>query len=157
MARAQAQAGGMNGQVPRWAVSFADLVLLLLGCFVLLHAMEARRPKADAASAPGIAVPAGQLLAADRLFEAGEARLTERGRARLLVLAGSLRGGGATVSGRGVGEAGMRLDRFELAAARTAAVARALREGGIAEASIAVRVDNASAGRPGQTIAVARR
>ena len=30
--------------LPRWAVSFADLVLLLLGCFVLLHAMEAQGP-----------------------------------------------------------------------------------------------------------------
>ena len=29
--------------LPRWAVSFADLLLLLLGCFVLLHAMEAQR------------------------------------------------------------------------------------------------------------------
>ena len=61
------------------------------------------------------------------------------------------------MSGRGVGDAGLRLDRFELAAARTAAVARTLREGGIAEAAIAVRVDNAPSGRTGQTIAVARR
>ena len=30
--------------LPRWAVSFADLILLLLGCFVMLHAMEASRP-----------------------------------------------------------------------------------------------------------------
>ncbi|MGQ0660661.1 flagellar motor protein MotB [Sphingosinicella sp.] len=148
----------MSGSVPRWAVSFADLVLLLLGCFVLLHAMESQRPKADdAASMPRTTAPAGQLLAADSLFEAGEARLTEAGRSRLLALAGSLRGGGATVSGRGVSEAGLRLDRFELAAARAAAVARALREGGIAEAAIAVGVDNAPSGRPGQTIAVARR
>jgi len=146
----------MTAGVPRWAVSFADLVLLLLGCFVLLHAMEAQRPKADAVAAPRAALPAGQLLAADSLFEVGEARLTEAGRARLLGIAGSLRGGGVTVSGRGTGEAGLRLDRFELAAARTAAVARALREGGVAEAGIAVRVDNAPSGRPGQTIAVAR-
>jgi flagellar motor protein MotB len=143
--------------VPRWAVSFADLVLLLLGCFVLLHAMETQRPKADAATAPHAAVPTGQLLAADRLFEAGEARLTGAGRARLLALAGTLSGGGVSVSGRGVGDAGLRLDRFELAAARTAAVARTLREGGIAESAIAVRVDNAPSGRTGQTIAVARR
>jgi flagellar motor protein MotB len=147
----------MNASVPRWTVSFADLVLLLLGCFVLLHAMEARRPKADAASVPRPAAPAGQLLAADSLFEAGEARLTEAARTRLFALAVSLRGSGVTVSGRGVGEAGLRHDRFELAAARTAAVARALREGGIAEAAIAVRVDNAPSGRPGQTITVAPR
>lgn len=147
----------MNASVPRWAVSFADLVLLLLGCFVLLHAMEAQRPKAGAAVAPRDAVPAGRMLAADSLFEAGEARLTESGRARLLALVGSLRGGGVTVSGRGVGQAGSRLDRFELAAARTAAVARTLREGGVAEAAISVRVDNSPSGQPGQTIAIARR
>lgn len=147
----------MNASVPRWAVSFADLVLLLLGCFVLLHAMESQRPKADAAGAPSAAVPGGRLLTADSLFETGEARLTETGRARILGIAGGLRGVSVTVSGRGVGEAGSRLDRFELAAARTAAVARALREGGIAEQMIAVRVDNAPSGQPGQTIAVARR
>jgi flagellar motor protein MotB len=147
----------MTAAVPRWAVSFADLVLLLLGCFVLLHAMEAQRPKADAARAPRAAVPAGQLLAADSLFEAGEARLTEAARARLLAVAGALGGGRVTVSGRGVGEAGPRLDRFELAAARTAAVARTLREGGIDETAITVRVDNAPSGRPGQTIAIASR
>lgn len=148
----------MNASVPRWAVSFADLILLLLGCFVMLHAMEAQRPKADSASAVNPApAPVGQLLAADSLFEPGEARLTEAGRARLAVLAGTLRGAGVTVSGRGVGETGLRLDRFELAAARTAAVARALREAGIAENGIAIRVDNAPSGRPGQTIAVARR
>jgi flagellar motor protein MotB len=147
----------MNGSVPRWAVSFADLVLLLLGCFVLLHAMESQRPKADSASLPSAAAPAGQLLVADSLFEAGEARLTEAGRARILVIAGALRGGGVTVTGRGVGEAGARLDRFELAAARTAAVARALRDGGVPEHLIAVAVDNAPSGRTGQTIAVARR
>lgn len=147
----------MSAGASRWAVSFADLVLLLLGCFVLLHAMEAQRPKADAASLPRAATPGGRVLAADSLFEAGEARLTEAGRAGLLALAGTLRGGGVVVNGRGVGEAGQRLDRFELAAARTAAVARTLREGGIAEATIEVRVDNAPAGRPGQMIAVARR
>lgn len=147
----------MNASVPRWAVSFADLVLLLLGCFVLLHAMESQRPKADVASAPRAAAPAGRVLTADSLFEAGEARLTEAGRARILGIAASLRGGGVTVSGRGVGEAGSRLDRFELAAARTAAVARALREGGVAEQLISVRVDNSPSGQPGQTIAVARR
>ena len=32
-----------SAPVPRWAISFADLVLLLLGCFVLLHAMESAR------------------------------------------------------------------------------------------------------------------
>lgn len=147
----------MSGQVPRWAVSFADLGLLLLGCFVLLHAMEAQRPKADAATVPRPALPVGRVLAADSLFEGGEARLTEAGRAQLLVLAGTLRGGAVTVSGRGVGEMGLRLDRFELAAARTAAVARTLREGGVAEQMITIRVDNGPSGRPGQTIAVARR
>ena len=58
--------------VPRWAVSFADLFLLLLGCFVLLHAMEAARPQAGDPADAGRA--AGGYRAAE-LFQAGEAVL----------------------------------------------------------------------------------
>ena len=40
---------------PRWAVSFADLGLLLLGCFVMLHAMSRIDGEAGA-SAPAAAL-----------------------------------------------------------------------------------------------------
>ena len=109
--------------VPRWAVSFADLILLLLGCFVLLHAMEAARPRAATASAPPVD---RQELQAASLFEPGEARLTPVGEAKLAEAARRWAGRDIRILGSGAGEGSGRLDRFELAAARTAAVARAL-------------------------------
>jgi hypothetical protein len=145
----------VSANVPRWAVSFADLGLLLLGCFVLLHAMEARRPTAAAGSA-SVAVARGEVLIADEYFEPGDARLTEAGKARLAVLADRLAGGGVEIVSRGVGAGGPRLDRFELGAARTAALARALRAGGVAEAGMQLRVENMAAGPAGQRITLTR-
>jgi hypothetical protein len=142
----------------RWAISFADLLLLLLGCFVFLHAVEAARPTGSAGAAPGAAagpVPTAELDAAS-LFEPGEARLTEAGRARIAALVPQLRGGNVRVSSRGLGEGGGRLDRFELAAARSVAVSRALRAAGLDERAIAVSFDEA-AGPGGQRIVVSRR
>ena len=145
----------------RWAISFADLLLLLLGCFVFLHAIEAARPTASAGSA-GTApdasagrVPAAELDAAS-LFEPGEARLTDAGRARIVALVPGLRGAHVRVSSRGLGEGGGRLDRFELAAARSVAVSRALRAAGLDERAIAVSFDEAT-GPGGQRIAISRR
>ena len=113
--------------VPRWAVSLADLILLLLGCFVLLHAMEAARPKAAPTAAATPPVDRQELRAA-ALFEPGEARLTSDGEAVLAAAARRWAGRGVRIVGSGAGEGSGRLDRFELAAARTAAVARALRD-----------------------------
>jgi flagellar motor protein MotB len=143
--------------VPRWAVSFADLVLLLLGCFVFLHAIEAARPTAPAGAIPAHAAPRGFAASfrAGDLFEPGEARLTDAARERLATLAETLRTGRVAVASRGLAEGGRRLDRFELAAARSVAVARALREAGIDEHAISVSfAENGAAG--GQTIEIAR-
>ena len=142
----------------RWAISFADLLLLLLGCFVFLHAIEAARPTASAGTAPDST--ASRVLAAEldaaSLFEPGEARLTEAGRARIVALVPGLRGANVRVSSRGLGEGGGRLDRFELAAARSVAVSRALRAAGLDERAIAVSFDEAT-GPGGQRIAISRR
>jgi flagellar motor protein MotB len=138
--------------VPRWAISFADLVLLLLGCFVLLHAMEAARPKAT--EAPPAAAVAG--WPAETLFQPGEARLLDGARATLAAAARALAGHKVRIVSRGTGAGGARLDRFELAAARAAAVGRALQAGGVAERDIAIAL--AEGGGPaGQTIALERR
>ena len=125
--------------LPRWAVSFADLVLLLLGCFVMLHALEASRPKAAAAAA--VAAPAAapvRRFAAAELFQSGEALLRPDARETLRAEGG-------------------RQDRFEHPAARAAAIGRALREGGLAERDIAIVMAEAGAPGAGQTIAIARR
>jgi hypothetical protein len=137
----------MTVAIPRWAVSFADLILLLLGCFVLLHAMEAARPKAGASAA----VPAErQALQAAALFEPGEARLTSAGEASLADAARRWAGRAVRIIGSGAGEGSGRLDRFELAAARTAAVARSLPE-------TRVSIEMRDASSVGQTVEIIAR
>ena len=144
--------------LPRWAVSFADLLLLLLGCFVLLHAMEAQRSTAAAPAAAGApaATPVRAFNAAE-VFQPGEALLTPEAREALRAEGARLAGQSVRILSSGTGEEGGRLDRFELAAARAAAIGRALREGGIAERDIAVTMGDSGTPGAGQTIAVSRR
>lgn len=146
--------------LPRWAVSFADLLLLLLGCFVLLHAMEAQRPKAGGAATVAdnrqAAAPARSFAAAE-VFQQGEALLTSEAREALRAEGLRLAGHPVRILSTGTGEAGGRLDRFELAAARAAAVGRALREGGLAEGEIAIAMAESGASGSGQTIAISSR
>lgn len=111
----------MTGTAPRWAVSFADLGLLLLGCFIYLHVASG---PAARASAP---TPAAQ-FAADPLFHSDEARLNEEGLARVSALARS--GSRYRLVSTGLPPANSRLDGFELASARAAVVARAMRDTG---------------------------
>ena len=141
--------------LPRWAVSFADLGLLLLGCFVLLHAMEASRPKATAVASPQIA-PARSFTASD-VFQSGEALLTPEAREAMRAEGARHAGHPIRIFSTGTSKAGGRLDRFELAAARAAAIGRALREGGLAERDIAIAMGEAADPNAGQTIAISRR
>ena len=138
--------------VPRWAVSFADLVLLLLGCFVLLHAMEAARPHGSAVAAPA----ASGYRAAD-LFQPGEAVLKPEARTQLQAEGRRLAGRRVGIASIGTAEAGGRLDRFELSAARAAAVGRALQEGGLGERDIAIAVADSADPGAGQRIAITLR
>ena len=144
--------------LPRWAVSFADLLLLLLGCFVLLHAMEAQRSSASApvASAQAAATPVRSFNASE-VFQSGEALLTPEAREALRAEGARLAGHPVRILSTGTGEEGGRLDRFELAAARAAAIGRALREGGLAEGQIAISMGEGGAPGAGQVIAISRR
>lgn len=117
-------------RIPPWAVSFADLALLLLGSFVLLNALQA--PNASGAAA---GEPEGTRIAAAALFEPGEARLT---RAGARVLGDLARKGRLQIVSRGEDPATSRYDGFELAAARAAATGRALSRNGAAPAEIRV-------------------
>jgi flagellar motor protein MotB len=147
--------------LPRWAVSFADLLLLLLGCFVLLHAMEASRPKPAAGAAivasPSPAQAPVRAFNAAEVFQSGEALLTPEAREALRAEGGRLAGHPVRIVSSGSGEQGGRLDRFELAAARAAAVGRALREGGLADGDIAISMAESGTSGTGQTIAISRR
>jgi len=139
--------------VPRWAVSFADLFLLLLGCFVLLHAMEAARQ--HAATETGAAAAGGYRAA--ELFQSGEAVLKPGARSLLQAEGRRLAGHRIRIVSTGTAEAGGRLDRFELSAARAAAVGRALQEGGVRDRDVAIAMADGADPAAGQRIAISLR
>ena len=124
-------------RVPRWTVSFADLAVLLLSFFILLHAGSAREVAAGARAAFSSQTAAAPLLekSAASLFEPGEARLKPDARALLLGIgtAAAAVDRALVVDSFGRDPAARRFDGWELAAARAAALARALNEGGVAE------------------------
>jgi outer membrane protein OmpA-like peptidoglycan-associated protein len=133
----------------RWAVSFADLCLLMLGFLILAQAkpdkvkLAAGMPDAPKAHAP---VAAAQLIAS-RLFEPGEAVLTDVGRSQIAAFAARSGSGRIRLESFGADRATSRLDAWELSAARAASVARALVADGIAEDRILLAIDRAE-GRP---------
>jgi len=150
---------------PRWVLSFADLCLLLLGFFVLLHARADDRPavaaglRAAFGGAPGVQTPAPYPAAT--LFERDQA-VFRPGRAAPLEALGrraAKSGATVTIESRGTDRATRRFDAWELAAARTAAVARAVRAGGLDERRITITMPpaRAGAGDREQTLAVALR
>ena len=76
----------------------------------------------------------------------------------------ALQAEGRRLAGRAVGivssgtaEAGGRLDRFELSAARAAAVGRALQEGGVRDRDIAIAIAESTGDGTGQRIAISQR
>lgn len=147
----------------RWAVSFADLCLLLLGFFVLLHAS---RQGGDAAvshlSEYFRGKPSGAqsvTLAASALFQPGEAMLTPKGTVQLQEIAREAAEKKRIVILTSVGEdkVGRRFDRWELGAARLAASARALHESGLEEGRIVIRgLDESEAPLAGQHFIIRR-
>ncbi|MDO9500240.1 flagellar motor protein MotB, partial [Falsiroseomonas sp.] len=139
----------------RWAVSFADLLLLLLAFFVLLQASGARRDVVLAGVAQqfgGRAMRPGVELRAADLFEPGEALLTRQGQARLSAIARRFarEPGGVEIRSRGSDRARQRFDEWDLAAARLGAVARALKLDGIAQDRLLIRGLDQSDGKSGQ-------
>jgi len=138
----------------RWALSFADLCLLLLGFFVLLQA----RPDGQRLSAglrAAFVKDAGSAFEqpANAMFEPGEAILRPAARKALLGLA--RKDAHVTLVSRGTDPGTRRFDAWELAAARAAAAARALGESGIPQDRIAI--DLAPGDATGQVIAVTLR
>lgn len=135
----------------RWAVSLADLLALLLGFFVLASADALTRDRAVSGVAAALgseARPSPAYMLKPARFFPDEARLTPAGNAEIAKLARRWRAGqgGITVIARGRPADTRRFDGWELAAARAAAVARALRAGGIAESRVAISVDTVPAG-----------
>jgi len=139
----------------RWALSFADLCLLLLGFFVLLQAKpDANHLSAGLRAAFGARADAALEANAPAWFEPGEAVLTAPGRKILDDFARQIGGGALIVSSRGTEPNAARFDGWELAAARTAAVARELSKAGVAQDKLAIAIDPATGG--GQVIQITR-
>jgi len=137
----------------RWALSFADLALLLLGFFVLLQAKpDANHLSAGLRAAFGARAQAALQANAKDWFEPGEAVLSAQGHKILGDFAQQAGGGALIVSRRGTEAGTARFDGWELAAARTAAVARELSKSGIAADKVAVAIDPATGG--GQIIQI---
>ena len=141
----------------RWALSFADLCLLLLSFFVLIHARDGDRAALtrgmrEAFGASAVAQERHELVARD-IFQPGEAVLTPAARERLLRIAKGT--ASAEVESVGRDAAAGRFDGWELAAARTAAIARALTDAGLPQDRVAVTMPRLDAGGPtGQRIAI---
>ena len=147
----------------RWALSFADLCLLLLGFFVLLNVTRpadmtvvqvskyfGAKPSASAA----FSIPASSL------FQPGEAMLTRQGALRLQHIGKEAveKEKLIQISSMGEDPTGRRFDRWELAAARLAAAARALRGSGLPEDRIQVRgLDETQARARGQHLVIWRK
>lgn len=128
----------------RWAVSFADLLLLLLGFFILLQASGQKR---DAMLAQvrqqfgGRAVAKDMELRAAELFLPDEALLSDQGRAAVARVAAGLRSGSGRIdiSSLGTDPARRRFDPWDLAAARLGAVVRELKVQGLADDRLRIR------------------
>jgi len=128
----------------RWAISFADLLLLLLGFFVMLQASGQRR---DAMLAQvrqqfgGRALARATEMRASELFLPGEALLTLAGEARLAALAGRFASSRTRleISSQGTDPGRQRFDSWDLAAARLGAVARALKGHGVGRNRLVIR------------------
>jgi flagellar motor protein MotB len=150
----------------RWVLSFADLSLLLLAFFVMMQAQVSDRLKLAAGmrgafggSADGAdsARPVRGFAAA-RIFETGEAILkpAQASRLRTIGAAAATAKARVIIASQGRDGQSVRLDSWELTAARTTAVARAIRSGGLPDAMIEIAIPPMRASEPamGQRISV---
>ncbi len=127
----------------RWAISFADLCLLLLGFFVLLQANSRNQKEIieGVAQQFGAPVRQGESLLAAELFQPGEALLTPQGEARLKAVAARHGDRAFRLEIRSIGldRSANRFDTWDLAAARLGAVARSLTQAGIGRDRLIIR------------------
>jgi hypothetical protein len=88
------------------------------------------------------------------LFERGEAVLKPEALARFMAI--GRKGGSVRITSEGMDRGTRRFDAWELAAARVAAVARAVQAGGLSEGRIEVVMPQMSGPAMGQRISITR-
>jgi hypothetical protein len=119
----------------RWALSFADLCLVLLGFLLLLQAHRGDPAALNAGIRAAFGAPAPTSLdeVAAASFEPGEAILLPPARTHFNGVGrrAARQGGLVHIESVGTDAAARRFDAWELAAARAAAIARAVAEGGL--------------------------
>lgn len=151
-----------SASTPAWAISFADLCMLLLGFFVVLHAQAAQQSKVVNGIKQAFGGKATPILEAHdirpiQLFEPGEAVLRDRAREEMFLLGQRALQSGARIriESIGIDPATRRFDGWELAAARTAAIARAVQAGGVSDKAITISIPAmSSADAKGQHIGI---
>jgi flagellar motor protein MotB len=153
-----------TGSAPVWALSFADLCLLLLGFFVMLHAQAGHRTQVVQGIKQALGGSDATRSAESHdldpavMFQPGEALLKPQARAQMMALGRRAAAGNGLVSieSTGADRAVRRFDGWELAAARTAAIARAIQAGGLSDKAIAISIPEMGVGTPGngQRIAI---
>jgi len=126
----------------RTTLSFLDLALIMTGVMAMIASVGDRHPAvadafAESFGKTGNAAAERVTLKLTSLFEPQEARLTARGRQAIAALGGKNRQAEFGIAVPVVASNGSsRLDRWELAAARTAAIMRVLAEEGVADGAM---------------------
>ncbi|ESZ86492.1 MAG: hypothetical protein Q27BB25_14015 [Blastomonas sp. CACIA14H2] len=126
----------------RTTLSFLDLALIMTGVMAMIASVGDRHPAVAEAFSESFgqdkAARAQQVrLKLASLFEPQEARLTASGRQALAALGGKNRQAEFAIAVPVVAATGAsRLDRWELAAARTAAIMRVLADQGVADGAM---------------------
>lgn len=136
---------------PGWAISFADLMMLLLGFFIILHVQSSQQKQVvngikQAFGGKAVIAAENHDLAPARLFEQGEALLRPEARAELAAIGrhAHMTGARVRIESIGANKATRRFDGWELAAARAAAIARAVQSGGLSEKAIILSIPEMS-------------
>lgn len=132
---------------PVWLMSFVDLCLVLLGFFVMLHAMsqnqrELVRGLRSSFGDEGSHHVVRHDLAPATLFQKGEAMFRPGEYEKLRAIGAEAASSRARVRVESIGTdpATNRFDGWELAAARTAAAARAIQSGGLDADAISIAI-----------------
>lgn len=138
----------------RTTLSFLDLALIMTGVMAMIASVGDRHPAAAAALASSFGTqPAATVrrvsLPVARLFEPQEARLTPHGIATIAALGDTSGSSEIAIAVPVMTETGAsRLDRWELAAARTAAIMRVLADRGIADSAMVPDLARPGSGTP---------